>query len=652
MAGAAALFVILGSYGDFYNYRVHFGPYLADITPGEVRLWLAAVLITLPACWLALDGLSGYWLAWAAKVKSWFEHATRLRFYCATSLTALGLLAFYRIMRWVLLRDHALTDDETIIRFGGQIIASGHLSVPKMWPQGTLTELYTVTTNGRIFSMDWPGGLVFAALSQVTRLGSWLYALLSAGTFAALVVASVRLWGHLGGAIAGALWIVSPMAWTLSLTEHTHIVSRACVALAIMAATFILQSDSATRPKLAWGVLLGGAAGYSLATRPYESASSLGPLAIHLVWVTAKWHQRYLRVALVAAAAFVPFVLAYGAYNHALTGSPFLTPRSVTWATDAQLLPLSVWHRMGQNLTHNWLMLGVWAGGLFGFPLAYLGLRMSHAPSKPIRVTLALGALAQLLTALGHENLGIHIVGPIHYSEMIGHLIILMTAGVLELHRLCKVSLKTSRAVLVVLAGHSLMLVVTGAMYAGSLINIGKLASILPEAVRSQNLHNAIVAAPTNAQIHAMSPNLSGSWQLVHPPPDPALRDDVIYTYLEVPRDTLLDAFPSRKLYVATYVAATMQVTFEEVTRESLAASAKVTAPAPKPTKRRRTRTKPISPAPDPTPSASIGKPPSPGAAAPKRAPSPAKPKSVANPKLKSPSPVPAPALSTFGSVP
>lgn len=597
LLGAIALFVMLGSYGDFYNYRVHFGPYLADITPGEVRLWLASVLITLPACWLALQGLAGYWIPWAARLKGWLETATRRQLSCATLFTALGLLLLYRCLRWVLLRDHALTDDETMIRFGGQIIAGGHLSVPKIWPYGTLTELYTVTTEGRIFSMDWPGGLVFAAASQVTRLGPWLYGLFAAGTFVALVITAWRLWGVVGGAVAALLWLVSPMAWTLSLTEHTHVVSRGCVALAILAAGFVLRSEESEAPSLGWGATLGAATGYSIATRPYETVSSLGPLAVYLIWRTVKQPKRLLRQTLVALGAALPLLLAYGAYNYALTGSPFLTPRSVTWATDAQLPPLSVWHRMGQNFTHNWLMLGVWAGGLIGFPLAYLGLRFDDAPSKAIRVALAVGALGQLLTALGHENLGIHIVGPIHYSETATHLLLLMTAGVLELRRLGNGSALVSRATMVVLGGHSVMLIVAGAMYAGSLINIGKVASIIANAVRDQNLHNAVVAAPTPAQIHGMSMNLSGSWQLAHPPADPWLKDDVIYTYLEIPRDTLLTAFPDRKLYVATYNGATMQVTFEEVTKESLALAAKAAAPAPKPPqpKRRRHKVKPAT---------------------------------------------------------
>lgn len=586
--GAIALFVVLGSYGDFYNYRVHFGPYLADITAGEVRLWLASVLITLPACWLVLQSSSAYWEPWVRAVKGWFERANRKQVVCATLFTAVGVLFAYRLLRWVLLRDNALTDDETVIRFGGQIMASGHLSVPKLWPYGTLTELYTVTTNGRIFSMDWPGGLAFSALSQVTRLGPWLYALFAAATFAAVVMTAARLWGVVSGVIAAVLWVVSPMAWTLSITEHTHIVSRACVAGAFLAATMILHPKAEREANLGWGALLGAAAGYSLATRPYETMSSLAPLAVYLAVVTARNPKRYWRQALVATVAFVPLALAYGAYNHTLTGSAFLTPRAVPWATDAQLPPLGIWHRMGQNLAHNWLMLGVWVGGLFAFPLSYLGLRYADNPTKPLRMVFALGAVAQLLTALGHENLGIHIVGPIHYSETVSHFVLLMTAGVLELRRVCQGAL-ASRALQVVLGGHTAMVVVAGVMYGGSLINIGKLATIVPRAVREHDLHHAIVAAPTSAQIHAMSPNLSGSWQLVHPPPDPWLKDDIIYTYLEIPREMLLDAFPDRKLYVATYNPATMGVTFELVTKESLAASAK---PAPKPPQPRRRRTK------------------------------------------------------------
>lgn len=560
----ALLIVIAAAIGRFQGYQVRFGgpvvpgPDLAYISPGEFLLWLSYFLLLSPGCMLAAFGLGDRFSSLLATgVRDIQVLSPRGLTWLAAAL-ALLVWPVYRLLRWSILRDHHFTDDEPMIRFGAQVWTSGHLMAEKIWPPGSISELFTLTSNGRIASMDWPGGLAIAALSLVTDLGPWLYGLFAAAGVFAISVAGLTLAGKRGALLAAAIWLACPMVWTLAITQHTHIVSRTLIAFAFLACAKLWRDPSpgeqtGSRPEsqTGWAILLGLCAGYSTATRPYETMSMLGPACVYLAWLGLSQRGVRLRQACVVLAAALPSLLAYGAYNYALTGSPFLTPREVPWAADADLVRLSVSQRAGQNLGHNLLMLGVWFFGALGLPLAWCGFTWRGLPHRALRTVLGLGIAMQLCIALGHENVGIHVVGPIHYSETVVSLTLLSTLGVLALADWCKRISAHPAPLLASGFGYLVSVLVFGGIYTGSLQGLGRISDMLPAAVRAAGIHNAIVMAQMPCWFERTVPGSHGSWQLAHAPPDPKVTVDVFYVNPDAPMVQLMRAFPGRSIYHA-----------------------------------------------------------------------------------------------------
>jgi hypothetical protein len=557
-----ALLLIAGAIGRFQGYHVRFGgpvtpgPDLSYVSPGEFTLWFSYILLLTPGSMLTAIGLGGAFHTLLGHGVTAMEQLSARALGRVAIVVSLLLWPTYRLLRWSVFRDHFLTDDEPVIQFGAQIWTLGHLSIPRPLPVGVVSELFTVTTNGRISSMDWPGGLAFAALGLVTRLGPWLYGLAAAVTLVFVVAAAGRLSGKRGALLAGAIWLGCPMVWTLSITEHTHIVSRACIALAFLACTrlWCAPDASAVAPKgYRWALIFGAAAGYSTSARPYETMAMLGPACAYFAWLALTERGFRLRQALLAISAALPFLLLYGAYNYELTGSPFLTPRALPWAADNIIPVLSPWQRAGHNLGHNLLQLGIWFFGVLGLPLAWLGFSARNAPHKVLRGLLFLGVVGQFAIALGHENVGIHSVGPIHYSETVVPLTLLATVGTLACSDWFSQVTQRSRPLLLHAVGYLGSVMAFSSIYLGSFQGVGRTSEVLPKAVRAAGLHHAVVMAQMPCWMERLVPRSHGTWQVAHAPPHPLLTDDIIYVTPEVPITTLVEQFPDRAIYQASY---------------------------------------------------------------------------------------------------
>jgi hypothetical protein len=391
-------------------------------------------------------------------------------------------------------------------------------------------------------------------VALVTKTGPWLYALIAALGLLAVTLTGLVLWGKRGALLTAAIWLACPMSWTLAITEHTHIVSRTCVAFSFLACAQLWRERTAAEAassRLGWALLLGLSAGYSTATRPYETVAMLGPACIYLGWLGVSRRGVHLRQALVVLLAALPCLLLYGAYNHALTGSPFVTPRAVPWAADADLVQLSAFQRAGQNLGHNFLMLGVWFFGVLGLPLAWCGIVWRDLPQRALRRVLGLGIALQFGVALGHENVGIHVVGPIHYSETAVALTLLTALGALGLSDWFKRASGHPAPLLAGGFGYLVSVVTFGGIYVTSLQGLGRVSDLLPAAVRTSGISNAIVMAQMPCWFERSVPGSHGSWQLAHAPPHPRVDDDVIFVNPDAPLIKLMRAFPTRSIYHA-----------------------------------------------------------------------------------------------------
>jgi len=106
-----------------------------------------------------------------------------------------------------------------------------------------------------------------------------------------------------------------------------------------------------------------------------------------------------------------------------MTGNPLLPARFAAPGY-ADVTSASLWGRFGDNMSYNVLMLAVWFLGPLGLILVSVG-----ALTDRFTRLLGLCVTADLCLALFHDNSGLHIVGPIHYSECAVPLTIIATHG-------------------------------------------------------------------------------------------------------------------------------------------------------------------------------------------------------------------------------
>ena len=70
-------------------------------------------------------------------------------------------------------------------------------------------------------------------------------------------------------------------------------------------------------------------------------------------------------------------------------------------------------------------------------------------------------------------------------------------------------------------------------------------------------LRNAVVLSPAPHEIERLTPGSNGSWQHLHPPPDPALRGEVFFVGRDADLAALRRALPDRDYYQLVHDAKT-----------------------------------------------------------------------------------------------
>ena len=425
MAGLTGDFLILVFFGlgsTPQGFRITFaGPHNAS-SPGEVYLWLGHALLLFPAACLL-----GYSLTprlGPALVRLWTALNSLSRRQTVVGLVAIFLLAVAvaRIGRIAVLYDLPFTDDEYAVEFGGRILATGHVTAPRSLPEAAIPTLGLFLKDGHISRADWPGAQAVWAIAELTRLGPLVWALLAALPILALGILMARRLGAGWGFVAGIVFLCSPMALMLSLTTHAHLASRAMLALAIAGYWFAAQRGTV------WGwALTGLALGLGFLCRPFEIVFFSAPL---LLWAAVQGvrgvpgYSRALPGLMLGGLVPVLLMLAHA---YAVTGHPLVLPR-MTESHDVQAVTL--WVRFGANVAYNAFMLAIWFLGPLGIILVGAGVM-----TDPFTRLLGLGVLTDLLLGLFHTNMGLHSVGPIHYSECAVPLTVIAVHGLANLLR-------------------------------------------------------------------------------------------------------------------------------------------------------------------------------------------------------------------------
>jgi hypothetical protein len=533
--------------GKIQSYQSAAGVSAHDISEDELRFWLAHWFLAWPALTLMALGFVEYAAPGLKRLHGWLQGLTPRRWRLAGLGYALLLVLLAVVGRSYFLLDLPITDDENLVVFGARMLLEGDLSVPILQPDGAFTQNVTYRHEGMVSSFDYPGTLLFHALSMGSGLGSLLYALAAGLTGLAVAGSAQRLLGRSGAAVAAGLWLFSPMTSALSMTEHAQLASRCFLACAIWLYLRLVTGSETPRRD---GALIALAGGLGFLTRSAEAACVLLPITIHLAWRLGQ-DPRLRRAALAAvpiAAAILGF---YAWYNFEVTGIWYLPPR---YGPERHLAGIpfgSPLYLLGTNLGHNLMILLIMGLGPLGVAAAMAGARR-----YPPWATLLTGVSLQVGLAMLYDDTGIHIVGPIHFSETMLGLTLLASAGVVRASEFLR-ERGVSRAIPATVFAAYLVggLGLLAFVHDLGLQKQAENAMMIVDAVEEADLENAIVLGGSPIRLIFAHPDSreTGSWVYWLPPPDPYFRDEVIFADPETDLAALREQFPDRDLYGMSY---------------------------------------------------------------------------------------------------
>jgi hypothetical protein len=427
VALAVAGFLILVFFGlrvTAPGLRISFHPPLGASSPGEVYFWLGHALLLFPACCLlgyAFEPFLGPLLVrLRAAVNSLTQRELVLGFLALLAIA----VAIARLGRFTFLYDFPFTDDEYAAQYGGHIMASGHAKALLVVPRSAISGLGLYFRGSYASTGDWPGGQAIWAVGELTRLGPLVWALLAAIPVGALAVLMRRRLDAGWGLVAALVFLCSPMALMLSMTSHAFLGSRAMLALGLSAYWFAQQRASLTL----W-TLTGLALGLGFLCRPLEIIFYSLPLLVWTIVQSVRRSPGYSRALVGLVLGGIVPVLLMLAHAYAVTGSPLVPPRFSAPGPD-DLAQITIWQRFGANVGYNTFMLAIWFLGPLGTILFAAGVMTDHFTRL-----LGLGVATELSLGLLHTNVGLHAVGPIHYSDTVVPLTIIAVHGLANLLR-------------------------------------------------------------------------------------------------------------------------------------------------------------------------------------------------------------------------
>lgn len=546
VAFGAGLILVLAFFGQKYTSNglfINFNGALTTSSPGELNFWLAQVLLLTPGMLLIGYGSGTHFISLLRRLAARVEAMSNAERYVGLAMLTLLAFSAARIARGFFLLDMPITDDELAAEFGGRVLASGHIYASLPLPPKMVPSLFLLVANGGFTSFDWPGGLLISAAATFTNLGPVLWNIVASIPVAAIAVAiGVRL-GAAWGLAAALIFLCSPMAGLMSMTTHSQLGSRMFFSLALAAFSFAEKYD---RPRH-W-VLTGAFIGLAFSCRPPETIFLAAPI---VGWLSYRVLQQTpgswpALGALVGGA--LPGLAILLLHSWATTGNPFLPARFASGLDIAA--EYSLWTRFGNNFSYNLLMLAVWFLGPVGLVLAAVGTMVDRF-TRIVGATVA----SALALAMIHDNAGLHIVGPIHYSECAVPLTLIAVFGLQRVIQGCSAhSLGRISGALLLAIGVGLPIFTAmqgSALRQQSLVQKFILTAI-DKGVRPTGKERAVVLAPSYAVIAYAYPRFAqiGTWVKDWPRPQLDLSDEVLMLR-DIPEDIpeLRRQLPDRKFY-------------------------------------------------------------------------------------------------------
>ena len=534
---------------QIYAFQETGGIHFEWISRLEYRFWFLHILLATPGCILISWGLCPIWMP---RIKSLWGKISLLsekEWLMLGGLFFVFLFFINSIGRQFFLYGLPITDDENMVRFGAEIINSGRFMVPVLEPDGAYTQLFTYRHEGQVTSLDYPGAILFYALALKSGLGSALYALISAATGFFMFLSARIVAGNKGGLLMAMIWLTSPMARSLGLTMHNHILAQCFFSMTLFAyLKIIVANDRRIRIAICFG--LGGSLAFFC--RSAEAGFLLFPLLVHC-FIRLKNDKSMFRLLAVAGGLALLTLVIYALYNTQTTGRLMparfgpgqfqITPKN----------PVPIFDRLGTHLAHNWSLFLIMAVG----PLGMLAASLAFYKRPPWCTTLAISGIALLSLSFFHDDVGIHSVGPIHLSDLVALAALFAVCGIKIIMSWCRQKTPEARDFcLSIILGSAL-----GAMslftffQCSSLKNMTGIQAMVYDLVDNHVETPAVVFGKDFQNLFKINAELGsiGAWVNQLPPPDPDLKSPLIFVKENETTEAVFQKFKNRNFYRLIY---------------------------------------------------------------------------------------------------
>ncbi len=465
--------------------------------------------------------------------------------FCASALTFL----LVTVVRYLILKDAAVSDDEHAYAFMAQLFASGRISVPSLAPtlRPFLDNQFIVNT-GKMYGIYFPGHPAALAVGQLFGAMSWIPTLAATFTVPLAFGVARRIFGQRTALLALPLLLVSPYFLFPSATTLAHSTAAFLLMTFLYAALRAHERPDALR----WWALAGVALAWAALTRPFSTPFFAAPW---LIWLgVAVWRRRGGRVLRGGALLCLIGAAALGlllAYQHALSGSAFVSgyqtfSRMHHWGLIGKAMEAPPPLPSVNELLYTLARMNFW---LFGWPVSLLlafcfrrGAGRSRLFASVALVLLVYGAISAAT---------IHPVGPVHYAELAVSLVILSASGLerlIELSRSIGVGARAARYVVTAPVVLTLGALVTFLpVYAGNLRASADLTRAPDEMLAAKGIDRAVVFVHSLPALY-VSPY---SWAYYRRNNSPDLTDPILFVnYLGPERNKeFMRLFPDRPAF-------------------------------------------------------------------------------------------------------
>jgi hypothetical protein len=517
--------------------------------PNEMAFLLYYLLFGLPAIALLTAALSE---SVGPRLLDAFDRAATLpprevsaAVLCASALTFLLVTA----VRFGLLKDAPISDDEHAYAFMGQLFASGRIYVPSLPPAlRPFLDNQFIVNNGKMYGIYFPGHPIALAIGERLHVLGWVPTVSATLTVPLAFGVARRIFGQRAALLTLPLLLVSPYFLFPSATLLAH----STAAVLLMAFVYAILRLRETPHLIRWWVVAGVALSWATLTRPFSGPIFAVPW---LVWLVAdlwpRWNRRVMGGAMVFCLIGASALGLLLAYQYVLSGSPFVSgyqtfSRMHHWGLIGKALearaPLPSIHELMFTLAR----MNFW---LFGWPVSVLLILFCNRNAGGRRLLTSVAYVLLLYAAISAAT--IHPVGPVHYSELAGSMVILSASGLERLIELARGATMPGRMARVVVTAPLVAVLCALAtfypVYGGSLRASADLTRAPYELLAERGVDRALVFVHSLPALY-VSPY---SWAYYRRNNSPDLTDPILFVnYLGPEKNKeLMRLFPDRPAF-------------------------------------------------------------------------------------------------------